>query len=525
MQTRFSPGSGPGRGRVWCLAVCLVACEAGAVDWPQYRGPNHDGVSSEMVRTNWTDAPPRQIWKIPLEPGLSSFAVGGGKAFTQVRRVVQGESREVCVALNADTGQELWATPLGVADYPDGGVGSDDGPRSTPSVDGGRVYVLTTYLRLACLDAGDGGVLWSRDLVADYGAVIVDWQNAASPLLEGDLLFLNCGAPGRSLLALRQADGSEAWAVGSETMTQASPIAATVAGVRQIIYFARSGLVSVAPADGAVLWRYPFSFSTATAASPVAANDLVYCSAAYGVGAGAVRIDGAGGALAATEAWRKRGANMNHWATPVHYQGYLYGVYGQAGSSASLRCVDIATGTEQWREGGVGAGGVLFTTGLVLVLTEDGFLVLVDPDPISYREVARFRALDGALSSLPRLAVKCWNVPAISNGRIYARSTTEAVCLEVAGAPPAPPPALTLSASLFGSGGPFRLRLENQDHSPLDSNRLANIDVFAAIDLALGADAWMKLTNSLISSNGLLFLDDPQSTVAPQRFFRAVERP
>ena len=111
MQTQFSPGSGPGRGRVWFLAVCLAACEAGAVDWPQYRGPNHDGVSSEMVRTNWTDAPPRQIWKIPLEPGLSSFAVGGGKAFTQVRRVVQGENREVCVALNADTGQELWATP------------------------------------------------------------------------------------------------------------------------------------------------------------------------------------------------------------------------------------------------------------------------------------------------------------------------------------------------------------------------------------------------------------------------------
>jgi outer membrane protein assembly factor BamB len=127
-----------------------------ASDWPQYRGPTHDGISTENIRTNWSQSPPRRLWKVPLQPALSSFTVGGGRVFTQVRRPLNGGDQEFCVAMNADTGAELWATPLGIADYPNGGVGSDDGPRSTPSLDGDRVYVLSSYLLLACLDVASG---------------------------------------------------------------------------------------------------------------------------------------------------------------------------------------------------------------------------------------------------------------------------------------------------------------------------------------------------------------------------------
>src|SRR5436190_3374628 len=278
------------------LALAASALHAG--DWPQYRGPNHDGISTELIRTNWSETAPRPIWKVPLDPGLSSFSVSGGRAFSLVRRPVSGQDQEFCIALNADTGAELWASdPLGRAYYPDGGVGIDDGPRSTPSVDGDRVYVLTSYLRLYCLGITNGAIIWSKDLMTEYGSDVVAWQSAASPLIEGDRVLVIADAPNQCLFAFNKSDGSEAWKGQNDVMTQASPIAATIAGIRQVIFFAKSGLVSVAPESGSVLWRYPFPFSTSTAASPVVGNDVVYCSAAYGSGSGAVRITGSGGQL------------------------------------------------------------------------------------------------------------------------------------------------------------------------------------------------------------------------------------
>src|SRR6266536_958836 len=249
------------------VAGATTALRAG--DWPQYRGQNHDGISAEIIRTNWAGATPRRVWKIPLAPALSSFSVASGRVFTMARRPAGGQDQEFCIALNAETGAELWASaPLGIADYPNGGVGSDDGPRSTPTVDGDRVYVLTSYLRLYCLGATNGAVIWSKDIVAEYGSTVIAWQSAASPLLEGDLVLVIGNATGKSLLAFHKTDGREAWKGQNDVMTQASPVAATVAGVRQVIFFAQSGLVSVAPDNGAVLWRYAFPFSTSTAASP-----------------------------------------------------------------------------------------------------------------------------------------------------------------------------------------------------------------------------------------------------------------
>jgi len=507
----------------WAALAAATLC---AGDWPRYRGPHSDGISSETIRTDWSEQGPRQVWKVPLEPALSSFSVSGGKAFTLVRRPESGQEQEYCVALNADTGQEMWASPpLGIADYPNGGVGGDDGPRSTPVVDGSFVFVLTTYLRLVCLNATEGAVVWSKDLVEEYGSSVIEWQSAASPLIDGDLVFVSCKAAGKCLLAFRKSDGSEAWKGQDDIMTQASPVAATIAGVRQIIFFARPGLVSVAPESGSVLWRYPFPFSTATAASPVVGEDIVYCSAAYGVGAGAVRIASAGPQLSATQVWRTPGANMNHWATPVFHGGYLYGIYGQAESAASLRCIELATGTEQWRQPIGGMGGVLFVAGHVLLLTEDGYLSLVRPDPTAYTEDARYQALDGALSSLPG-RLRCWNVPAISDGRIYARSTTEAVCLDVAtNAPPQVTSALKLVATLASDTGGLQLAIRNQDGSPLGSNRVAKIDVFATSDLTLGLSGWIKLANPMVLTNDELRLEDPESRTRSQRFFRTEERP
>ena len=620
-----------GQALILPLVVGLATAALRAEDWTQYRGPNHDGTATETIRTNWSAEVPRQIWKVSLDPGLSSFSVTGGQAFTLVKRSVSGQDQEFCLALNADTGVELWASePLGKAIY-DGGVGIDDGPRSTPSVEGNRVYVLASYLGLYCLNITNGATLWKRDLVTEYGSDVVGWQSAASPLIEGDLIYVMAYAQNQCLLAFHKSDGSEAWKGQNDAMTQASPVAATIAGVRQIIFFTQSGLVSVTPESGSVLWRYPVSFNTATAASPVVGNDdTVYCSAAYGVGSGAVRIASSGSQLTTNEVWRIPGGNMNHWATPVFHNGYLFGIYGQQGAGVSLRCIDWADGVEKWRQSGVGLGSVLFTTDHVLVTTENGDLLLVKPDPAAYTEVARYRALDGSQSSIPGLPVKCWNVPAISNGRIYLRSTTEAVCLDVSvGAPPenrppntptnlSPPdgatnqvltlslqasdfsdpdgsahasshwiikrtsdnatvfdsgsdtnnktslavppgvlsnsttyswsvsytdsngaqgtastattfttqslPSIELHSTLASNSGIFQILIANADGSPIDTNRVANLDLFASTDLTLGLSGWIKLPSSFTPTNGQLYFGDPQSPATPQRFFRVEER-
>ncbi len=399
---------------------------AAAADWPEYRGPNHDGTSPERgLLKQWPAGGPRQIWKTPLTDGFSSFTVSDGKAFTMVRRNIDGVNREVCLALDADTGKELWACTVGLAKYDNGGDdgGPGDGPRSTPTVAGGKVYVLSALLHLACLEASSGRVIWSKELTKEASGRPGHWQSAASPVIDGDLIFVVGGGAGQALLGINQLDGNIAWKGQDDQMTHATPVPSTILGARQIIFFTQSGLVSVAPATGQVLWRFRFPYSTSTAASPVAAGDLVFCSAGYGVGSAAARIAKSGDRWTATELWRSPGNKMcNHWSTPVPLDGYLYGLFGfKQYQTAPLKCVELATGKEVWSEPGFGPGNLILVDGHLLVLGDQGQLVLVAPSPSGYKELARAKVLDG----------KCWSTPVVSNGRIYARSVQEGACFEV----------------------------------------------------------------------------------------------
>jgi outer membrane protein assembly factor BamB len=502
----------------WMSGLSLVPLAGLAVDWPQYRGPTHDGVSPEVIRTNWSAQPPRQVWKVTtLNGGFSSFTVSGGRAFTLDQRNVSGTMREVCVALDANTGQELWAAPVGNADY-DGGTGSVDGPRSTPSVDGDRVYVLSAYVSLFCLNPTNGAVIWSKDLMGQYGGQNIGWESAASPLIEGDLIFVNCNGSGHRLLALHKTDGSEAWKGTDYGMTHSTPVAATIQGTRQVIFYTSSGLVSVVPETGSVLWRYatpncPYS-STATAMSPAVGDDTLFCAAAYGVGGAAVRITKSGANLVATERWPKKTNLQCHWSTPVYRNGCYYGIYGSYSSTLPLRCVDAATGNVLWSQSGFGSGGVLLVGPYLLVLSVSGNVVLVDPAPTGYREIAR----------LPNvIAGDCWNVPSVSNGRIYARSTTEAVCLDVSAAAPAQP--LRVRPVLNAAAGSLQLQVLNQDDTPIDPSRVANISIVASTNLGLTGTGWTALAGPLVLSKGVLYLEDLQGGVLPQRFYQTVEGP
>src|SRR5262245_4144609 len=169
---------------IWFASLLsLTALGALASDWPQYRGPNHNGTSSDRINKQWTGSVTNRLWLVSLTNGLSSFAIKGECAFTQVRRELPAGEKEVCIALSITNGMELWATPVEDNTQYDGGVGdTDDGPRTTPTVDGDSVYVLSSYLNLYRLNATNGAVIWHKDLHAIYGSQFIGWQNAASPL-------------------------------------------------------------------------------------------------------------------------------------------------------------------------------------------------------------------------------------------------------------------------------------------------------------------------------------------------------
>jgi len=411
------------------LVCLLTSATILAGDWAQYRGPSHDGISTEKI-SRWPEAGPKRLWKAPMNGGFSSFSVGDGIAATLTTRENGGAPTEYCVAFEAGTGKELWAAALSVAKYQGGGDDGaaankgGDGPRSTPTIDGGFVYALDGKCNLVCLDAKSGKQVWAHDLVTEHKGKLVAWQNAASPVMDGDLIFAACGGPGESLLGINKKDGSVVWKGEDDEFTHATPTIGTIHGQRQVIFFTKKGLVSCDTKSGKVLWRHPYKFSVSTAASPIIAGDIVYCSAGYSVGAGAAKITKNGDNWSAEEIWRTQGNKLaNHWSTPILKDGFLYGMFQfKEYSTGALKCVDVKTGKEMWSEPNFGPGNVTLVGDKLVALTDAGQIVLINPNTEKYTELARFEAVTG----------KCWSTPVVADSRIYVRSTKEGAAYELA---------------------------------------------------------------------------------------------
>ena len=412
------------------LFTTLVIPALHALDWPEYRGADNTGATPEKVRTSFPPDGPKVLWKVPSLNGFSSLVIAGGRCFTQELRAIENTDTETLVARDAETGKELWAKPLGPMRINNGGESGatgnkgGDGPRSTPAADAVHVWTFSAQLVVKCFDAKTGAEVWKRDLVKDHGGTNIYWLNAQSPVLDGDRLFVAGGGHEESLLALNKADGSVAWKAFTEKITHATCVPATILGQRQIVYFLQSGLLAVDPSSGQELWRYPFRFETSTAASPVVEGDIVYCSAGYKVGSGAVRITRAGAAWKATELYRIPGDDLiaNHWSTPVVYKGFLYGMFQfKKYGSGPVKCVELATGKVQWEQSGFGPGQVILAGDNVVALSDAGELVLIAAEPKKYMELARATVLAG----------KCWTTPGLADGHLYVRSTKEAACLDL----------------------------------------------------------------------------------------------
>lgn len=401
------------------LALCLIAGIASAADWPQFRGPNRDGISPEAaVLKSWPASGPKVLWKAPVGEGYSQVVSVKGRLYTLAQ---QGEE-QVALAFDGATGKQLWRTRID-GEYSDG---QGDGPRSTPTVDGEMVYALSALGKLAAIRAANGQVAWQHDLRAEYGANPPQWGISTSPLVEGNLLVVNVGGTGnKSVVAFDKANGKVVWTSQGDGAGYSAPIAITVRGVRQIIVFTADAILSLAPKDGRLFWRSSWKTDyDVNAATPIfLAPDKLFVSSGYGTGSALLQINRTNVA----EVWRSKGMK-NQFSSSVLHNGIVYGF-----DNATFKAIDAATGNERWKQRGFGHGSLILAGDHLVVLSDRGKLALVSATPEEYRELGNAQVLEG----------KCWTSPSLADGRLYVRNEEQLIALDWKGAAAPATPART----------------------------------------------------------------------------------
>jgi outer membrane protein assembly factor BamB len=403
------------------LSLPLRAEEpAGA--WPQFLGPNRNAISQETGLTlDWKAKPPKVLWKVPLGPSFSSLAIQGERVVTMAQR----DDRDFVVCLNADTGKEQWAYDAAPAYLDRQKQGA--GPRSTPTIDGERVYALLPQGELVCVTLREGKKVWSINVFDVTGAKPRGdqfyWGASASPLIEGDLVIVPPGGDkDTSVVAFNKDTGKKVWGVGADPAGYASPIVVTACKRRMVVFPTGKSILGIDPAKGELLWRYPFGNQfDATCATPVWANDLLFVSAAYGVGCAALEIVADGDKLTVKEKWRNKSLR-NLMATSIILDGHIYGCDGDLGAII-LRCLDLKTGEMKWEQRQQkGRLSFLAAEGHLFCLGERGELQLIEANPAKY-------VRKGELADV--LEYKAWAMPALARKRLYLRDEKNVVCLDL----------------------------------------------------------------------------------------------
>ena len=408
--------------------LLLLTAAAQAADWPQWRGPQRDGISGETgLLQSWSADGPAVQWRTPLGNGFSGISIANGRVFTMFARGAD----EFAICLDAETGAELWRHRTGPY-YKETQGG--DGPRSTPTVEGEVVYVLGATGKLFALAAKSGAPIWEKDLTAEFASEVPKWGFSTSPLIEGELLLVEAGGRDGNILvdmvidrkaavtavALDKATGATAWTALDEKMSYSSPIAFTAAGARQLAYFTAYSLTGLAPEDGRVYWRYPWKTRyDVSAATPIfIPPNRLFISTGDDNGGAVLQIKSDSDSLAVEQVWQNK-KMKNHFGTSVLYENHLYGF-----DQAILKCIDAGTGEEKWKTRGYGKGTLIVADGHLIVLGEEGQLGLVEATPAGFREKSKAQVFNG----------RCWTVPSIANGRLYLRDESEIICLNVQGA-------------------------------------------------------------------------------------------
>jgi outer membrane protein assembly factor BamB len=388
-----------------------VAAAPGRNYWTNFRGPKRDGKYEEAsVSTNWPASGPPVIWKQPVGVGHASFVVAEGKAYT----IEQRRNQEVVAAYDVNNGRELWTQKWNAA-FTDS---TGDGPRATPTWEGGRVYALGATGELRALDANSGAVVWGKNILTDNQAKNLPWAMAASPLVVDDkVIVLPGGTSGKSVVAYNKNTGAPVWRVLNDTQAYVSPMFAELGGRRQVVVVSSSRVVGLAPENGTLLWEYPWDTDMGINVSQpiVVDRNRFFISSGYGKGAALVELKGSGNSFTASTIWENK--NMkNKFNSSVLHNGYIYGL-----DEGIMVCLDLNTGERKWKEGRFGYGQVILANGHLIVTSDQGELALIKATPEKYTEVVRFSALQG----------QTWNYPAIAGGRLLMRNSNEMVAYDI----------------------------------------------------------------------------------------------
>jgi outer membrane protein assembly factor BamB len=411
--------------------VSLPALQAPAetaTDWPQWRGPNRDGVAPLSTRlTDWPSQGPRILWKQAIGRGFSSVAVAHGRLFTMEQEPVSSPPDgspsphfEAVICRDARDGREIWRFH-----YPnDYDERFGPGPRSTPAVDGTFVYTVGPTGIFHCLQADSGAVVWRHDLQEEFQGRKMQYGVAFSPLVDGNLVFATPGGPNRNaVVAFDKHSGRVVWKALDDPMGYSSPMLTTAAGVRQLLVFTNEALVSLAPADGTVYWRFPWQTENGfNIATPLVLGNYVFISSAYRKGCALLEITAEGGTLHVNRVY-EHNRMRNYFASSVRWGEHIYGF-----DEVDLVCMNVRTGAIVWREKGIRSfrkGSVLLVGGQLIILSEEGTLWLAEATPEGYRAKASVRVSTN----------KCWTVPAWADGRLYVRDESQIVCLEMPATP------------------------------------------------------------------------------------------
>jgi outer membrane protein assembly factor BamB len=383
------------------LALGLVAQAMAqtAALWPQWRGPNRDGISKETgLLKQWPAEGPPLVWKATgAGRGYSSFSIADGKLYTMGLR----GNREFVIAFDIATGKEAWATAHGSAFRNDRG----DGPRGTPTVDGDRVYALGGNGDLSALDAKTGKIVWTKNVLKEFDGQNITWGISESPLVLGNKVLVNPGGPGASIVALNKADGSVIWKSQSDKAGYSSGIPVEINGTTQVVFFTSERAVGLDAKDGRLLWDYSRpANNVANVATPIVRANRVFISSDYGTGGGVVEIKPDN---KAQEVWFTKDMR-NHHSSSVLIGDYLYGF-----SSAILTAIKFDTGEIAWRDRSVGKGSLVYADGNLYCFSENGVVGLVEATPTGYKEKGRFR--------IPQDSLPTWTHPVVAGGRLYLR--------------------------------------------------------------------------------------------------------
>jgi outer membrane protein assembly factor BamB len=386
-----------------------------ADDWPQWRGPDRDGISKEKsLLTEWPEGGPDLLWKAKgLGVGFSSLAVAKGRIFT----LGDLDDGSYAITLDEKNGNLIWKTKVGEP----GGHDGYPGTRSTPTVDGGQVFVLNQHSDIACIDAESGKLLWKKNLASDFGGKMMSgWKYSESPLVDGNRVICTPGGKDGTLVALDRKTGAKLWQTSDWTDTAAysSVITATIHGTHQYIQLTGNSVAGVDPETGKVLWKADRPGKTAVIPTPVVLDDIVFVTSGYGVGCNGFRISKKGSEWSSEEIY----ANLN---IANHHGGVILvgeHVYGATGST--FRCVDIKSGESAFKERSVGKGATVYADGRFILRSEGGPVALIEATPKGMKEVSTFKQPD-------RSKYNAWPHPVVANGKLYLRDQDILLCYDL----------------------------------------------------------------------------------------------